>query len=198
MSNNELSTSCAITNTHARAQSHLLSLSRLCPPKPRLHHHEHVDRASVGHLRPCGVGETGTRHQSGEACPPYDRAGVCIIHMCDGGVAVGIDEAAFSTAPWFAYAPKEAELIFVRLLTGSRRSPTAALGDDALRAVSGRRRAELQKRLTFQDLGGLNLNSSNSGCARLGSGVAPPLGVVKEEVAVLFAPPSQVITCKPN
>ena len=103
--------------------------------------------------------------------------------MCDGGVAVGIDEAAFSTAPWFAYAPKEAELIFVRLLTGSRRSPTAALGDDALRAVSGRRRAELQKRLTFQDLGGLNLNSSNSGCARLGSGVAPPLGVVIEEVA---------------
>ena len=34
--------------------------------------------------------------------------------------------------------------------------------------------------------GGLDLNSSNSGCARLGSGVAPPLGVVKEEVAVLI------------
>ena len=36
-------------------------------------------------------------------------------------------------------------------------------------------------------VGGLDLNSSNSGCARLGSGVAPPLGVVKEEVAVLIA-----------
>ena len=34
--------------------------------------------------------------------------------------------------------------------------------------------------------GGLDLNSSNSGCARLGSGVAPPLGVVKEEVANLI------------
>jgi len=34
--------------------------------------------------------------------------------------------------------------------------------------------------------GGLDLNSSNSGCVRLGSGVAPPLGVVKEEVAVLI------------
>ena len=33
---------------------------------------------------------------------------------------------------------------------------------------------------------GLDLNSSNSACARLGSGVAPPLGVVKEEVAVLI------------
>ena len=33
---------------------------------------------------------------------------------------------------------------------------------------------------------GLDLNSSNSGCARLGSGVAPPFGVVKEEVAVLI------------
>ena len=33
----------------------------------------------------------------------------------------------------------------------------------------------------------LDLNSSNSGCARLGSGVAPLLGVVKEEVAVLIA-----------
>ena len=33
----------------------------------------------------------------------------------------------------------------------------------------------------------MDLNSSNSGCARLGSGVAPPLGVVKEEVAVLIA-----------
>ena len=32
--------------------------------------------------------------------------------------------------------------------------------------------------------GGLDLNSSSSGCARLGSGVAPPLGEVKEEVAV--------------
>ena len=36
-------------------------------------------------------------------------------------------------------------------------------------------------------VGGLDLNSSNRGCARLGSGVAPPLGVVKEEVAVLIA-----------
>ena len=36
-------------------------------------------------------------------------------------------------------------------------------------------------------VGGLDLNSSNSGCAHLGSGVAPPLGVVKEEVAVLIA-----------
>ena len=36
-------------------------------------------------------------------------------------------------------------------------------------------------------MGGLDLNSSNRGCARLGSGVAPPLGVVKEEVAVLVA-----------
>ena len=35
-------------------------------------------------------------------------------------------------------------------------------------------------------VGGLDLNSSNSGCARLGSGVAPSLGVVKEEVAVFF------------
>ena len=35
-------------------------------------------------------------------------------------------------------------------------------------------------------VGGLDLNSSSSGCARLGSGVAPPLGVVKEEVAVLI------------
>jgi len=34
--------------------------------------------------------------------------------------------------------------------------------------------------------GGVDLNSSNSGYARLGSGVAPPLGVVKEEVAVLI------------
>ena len=34
--------------------------------------------------------------------------------------------------------------------------------------------------------GGLDLNSSNSDFARLGSGVAPPLGVVKEEVAVLI------------
>jgi len=34
--------------------------------------------------------------------------------------------------------------------------------------------------------GGLDLSSSNSGCARLGSGVAPPLGVVKEEEAVLY------------
>jgi len=34
--------------------------------------------------------------------------------------------------------------------------------------------------------GGLDLNSSNSGCARLGSGVAPSLGFVKEEVAVLI------------
>ena len=33
---------------------------------------------------------------------------------------------------------------------------------------------------------GLDLNSSNNGCARLGSGVAPPpLGVVEKEVAVL-------------
>ena len=34
-------------------------------------------------------------------------------------------------------------------------------------------------------MGGLDLDSRNSGCARLGSGVAPPLGVVKEEMAVL-------------
>jgi len=33
---------------------------------------------------------------------------------------------------------------------------------------------------------GLDLNSSSRGCARLGSGVAPSLGVVKEEVAVLI------------
>jgi len=32
----------------------------------------------------------------------------------------------------------------------------------------------------------LDLKSSNSGCARLGSGVAPLLGVVIEEVAVLI------------
>jgi len=31
----------------------------------------------------------------------------------------------------------------------------------------------------------LDLNSSDSGCARLGSGVALPLGVVKEEVMFL-------------
>jgi len=35
-------------------------------------------------------------------------------------------------------------------------------------------------------VGGSDLNRSSSGCARLGSGVAPPLGVVKEEVAVLI------------
>ena len=33
--------------------------------------------------------------------------------------------------------------------------------------------------------GGLDLNSSKRGCARLGSGAVPPLGLVKEEVAVL-------------
>ena len=32
----------------------------------------------------------------------------------------------------------------------------------------------------------MDLNSSNSGCARLGSGVAPLLGVVIEDVAVLI------------
>ena len=31
-----------------------------------------------------------------------------------------------------------------------------------------------------------DLNSSNRGCARLGSGVAPPLGVVKENVDFAF------------
>jgi len=36
-------------------------------------------------------------------------------------------------------------------------------------------------------VGGLDLNSSNRGCARLGSEVAPPLGVVIKEVAVLIA-----------
>ena len=35
-------------------------------------------------------------------------------------------------------------------------------------------------------MGGLDLNSSISGCARLGSGVAPPLGVVEKEMAVLI------------
>ena len=34
--------------------------------------------------------------------------------------------------------------------------------------------------------GGLDINSSSSGCARLGSGVAPSLGVVEKEVAVLI------------
>jgi len=33
----------------------------------------------------------------------------------------------------------------------------------------------------------LDLNSNNSGCACLGSGVVPPLGVVEKEVAVLIA-----------
>ena len=33
--------------------------------------------------------------------------------------------------------------------------------------------------------GGVDLDSRNSGCARLGGGVGPPLGVVVEEVAVL-------------
>ena len=33
--------------------------------------------------------------------------------------------------------------------------------------------------------GGLDLDSRSSGCARLGGGVGPPLGVVVEEVAVL-------------
>ena len=33
----------------------------------------------------------------------------------------------------------------------------------------------------------VDLNSSNSGCARLGSGVASPLGVVEKKVAVLIA-----------
>ena len=36
-------------------------------------------------------------------------------------------------------------------------------------------------------MGGLDLNSSSSGCARLGSGVALPLGAVKEEEAILIA-----------
>ena len=35
-------------------------------------------------------------------------------------------------------------------------------------------------------MGGLDLNSSSCGCARLGSGVVPPLGVVGKEVAVLI------------
>ena len=35
-------------------------------------------------------------------------------------------------------------------------------------------------------MGGLDLDSRSSGCARLGGGVAPPLGVVVEEVAVLI------------
>ena len=35
-------------------------------------------------------------------------------------------------------------------------------------------------------MGGLDLKSSSSGCARLGSGVAPPLGVIEKEVAVLI------------
>ena len=34
--------------------------------------------------------------------------------------------------------------------------------------------------------GGLDLNSNSSGCACLGSGVVPPLGVVEKEVAVLI------------
>ena len=34
-------------------------------------------------------------------------------------------------------------------------------------------------------MGGLDLSSSNRGCARLGNEEAPPLGVVIEEVAVL-------------
>ena len=34
-------------------------------------------------------------------------------------------------------------------------------------------------------VGGLDLDSRNSGCARLGGEVGPPLGVVVEEVAVL-------------
>ena len=34
--------------------------------------------------------------------------------------------------------------------------------------------------------GGLDLSSSNRGCARLGGEVDPPLGVVVEEVAVLI------------
>ena len=34
-------------------------------------------------------------------------------------------------------------------------------------------------------MGGLELDSRNSGCARLGGEVGPPLGVVVEEVAVL-------------
>ena len=33
-------------------------------------------------------------------------------------------------------------------------------------------------------MGGLDLDSRSSGCARLGGGVGPPLGVVVEEVAV--------------
>ena len=34
-------------------------------------------------------------------------------------------------------------------------------------------------------MGGLDLDSRSSGCARLGGGVGPPLGVVVEEMAVL-------------
>jgi len=47
MLNNELSTSCAVTSKRASAQNHLFSLSRPCPPKPRTHQHEHVDRVSA-------------------------------------------------------------------------------------------------------------------------------------------------------
>ena len=39
---------------------------------------------------------------------------------------------------------------------------------------------------TLPRWGGVDLNSSNRGCARLGSEVAPPLGMVIEKVAVLI------------
>ena len=54
----------------------------------------------------------------------------------------------------------------------------------ALGASSGQMTAG--NNFLFPPVGGLDLNSSNNGCARLGSGVAPPLGVVKKEVAVLI------------
>ena len=64
----------------------------------------------------------------------------------------------------------------------------------AERPVRGEVKAMLRRRGQVKTLilvpppphwGGLDLNSNNSGCACLGSGVVPPLGVVEKEVAVL-------------
>ena len=66
-------------------------------------------------------------------------------------------------------------------------APTAAAvwAERMCEVASG---AAINARACFSppSVGGLDLNSSNSGCARLGSGVAPPLGVVKEEVTTLI------------
>ena len=57
-----------------------------------------------------------------------------------------------------------------------------------LRRVESYEKSETKQQYGFcapPQWGGLDLDSRSSGCARLGGGVGPPLGVVVEEVAVL-------------